>query len=235
MFLFREFLDNLHLRVEEADGRLDNADGLVVDLAGVDLAGRALEHSGKVKTEVLRVHLGREGVSQGLALASGNGDAIALGGEVAQDDGDLRRAGDIDGGGEGAADNQDLDGLWLLVVDVENGAGGVAVDELDAEDLCLREGGGDVDVNVGGLLLVGVLDLFLDCFDLEGLLVGVCWFGVVCLTYGNALRDLSDRADGVECRQSKGSEFQGDHVAWQVWFGGGEVESNGWWWWGCLD
>jgi hypothetical protein len=62
-----------------------------------------------------------------------------------------------------------------LVVDIEDGAGGVAVDELDAEDLCIREGGGDVDVDVGGLLLAGVLDLFLyalDLFDLDEVLVG---------------------------------------------------------------
>jgi hypothetical protein len=62
-----------------------------------------------------------------------------------------------------------------LVVDIEDGAGGVAVDELDTEDLCIGEGGGDVDVDVGGLLLAGVLDLFLyalDLFDLDVVSVG---------------------------------------------------------------
>jgi hypothetical protein len=40
-------------------------------------------------------------------LAGGDGDAIALGGQVAQDGRDLRRAGDIDGSGKRATDDQD--------------------------------------------------------------------------------------------------------------------------------
>jgi hypothetical protein len=158
-----------HLRVEPADGRLNNADGLVVDLAGVDLAGGALEHRGEVQAQVLGVHLGRERVGESLLLARGNADAVFLRGEVLED------CGLVGLGGERAADNHDLDGLGLLVVDIEDGASRVAVDELDAEDLCIREGGGDVDVDVGGLLLAGVLDLFLyalDLFDLDEVLVG---------------------------------------------------------------
>jgi len=145
-----------HLRVEPADGSLNNADGLIVDLASVDLAGSALEHGGEVQAQVLRVHLGREGVGEGFLLARGNANAELLRGEVPED------LGLVGLGGERAADNQDLDGLGLLVVDIEDGAGGVAVDELDAEDLCVREGGGDVDVDVGRLLLAGVLNLLLD-------------------------------------------------------------------------
>ena len=155
----------LHLRVEPAHGSLDDADSLVVNLASVNLAGGGLEHSGKVQAKVLRVHLSRERVSEGLVLAGRDGDAIALGGQVAQDGRDLRRAGDIDGSGERATDDQDLDGLGFLVVHVEDSACGVAVDELDAEDLCLRESGLNVDVDVGSLLLAGVLDVVLDTLD----------------------------------------------------------------------
>lgn len=157
------------MRVEPANGSLDNADGLVVNLAGVDLTGGALEHGGEVQAQVLGVHLGREGVGEGLLLAGGDADAVFLGGEVLED------LGLVGLGGERAADDQDLDGLGLLVVDIEDGAGGVAVDELDAKDLCLGEGGGDVDVEVGCLLLEGVFDgLFdaLDLFDLGLVLVG---------------------------------------------------------------
>jgi hypothetical protein len=158
-------LESLHLRVEPAHVSLNNADSLVVDLAGVDLAGGGLEHGGEVQAQVLRVHLGCERVGESLVLAGRDGDAIALGGQVAQDGRDLRRAGDIDGSGERATDDQDLDGFGFLVVDVEDGAGGVAVDELDTEDLCLREGGLDVDIDVGCLLLAGVLDVVLDTLD----------------------------------------------------------------------
>lgn len=97
----------LHLRVEPAHGSLDDADSLVVDLTSVDLAGGTLEHSGDVQAEILRVHLSRERVREGLVLAGGDGDAIALGGQVAQDGRDLRRAGDIDRSGERATDDQD--------------------------------------------------------------------------------------------------------------------------------
>jgi hypothetical protein len=155
----------LHLRVEPAHGSLDDTDSLVVDLASVDLAGGGLEHGGDVQAQVLRVHLSRERVGESLVLAGRDGDAIALGGQVAQNGRDLGRAGDIDGSGEGATNDQNLDGLGFLVVDVEDGAGGVAVDELDAEDLCLREGGLNVDVDVGRLLLAGVLDVVLDTLD----------------------------------------------------------------------
>lgn len=169
---------NLHLRIEPANRRLNNADSLVVDLTSVDLACSALQHGGEVQAQVLRVHLSRERVCESLALAGGDRDAIALGGEVAEDGRDLRRARDVYGSGERAANDQDLDGLGLLVVDVEDGTGGVAVHELDAEDLCLREGGGNVDIDVGRGLGRGVLDLLLDTldvFDLVAALALGCW------------------------------------------------------------
>jgi hypothetical protein len=159
-----------HLWVEPANGSLNNADGLVVDLAGVDLAGGALEHCGEVQAQVLGVHLGRERVGEGFLLACRDADAVLLGGEVLED------LGLVGLGGEGAADDHDLDGLGLLVVHIEDGAGGVAIDELHAEDLCVGEGGGDVDIEVGCLLLAGVLDLLfdaLDLFDLRLVSVGV--------------------------------------------------------------
>jgi hypothetical protein len=157
---------SLHLRVKPGQRCLNDADSLVVDLLGVDLASCALQHGGDVQAQVLRVHLGRERVGESLFLASGDGDAIALGGQVAQDSGNLRRAGDIDGSGKRATNDQDLDGLGLLVVDIEDGAGRAAVDELNAKDFCVREGGLDVDVDVGSLLLAWVLDVVFDTLDI---------------------------------------------------------------------
>jgi hypothetical protein len=165
------------------------------------------------------VHLGREGVGEGLLLAGGDADAVFLGGEVLED------LGLVGLGGERAADDQDLDGLGLLVVDIEDGAGGVAVDELDAKDLCLGEGGGDVDVEVGCLLLEGVFDgLFdaLDLFDLGLVLVGGWWLMSVALaTYLDALSILSDGAQDLACRKGDGCELERDHFC--VW--------NGFFWW----
>ena len=197
-----------HLRVEPADRSLNNADGLVVNLASVDLAGGALEDGGEVQAQVLGVHLGRERVGKGLLLACGDADAVFLGGEVLED------LGLVGLGGERAADDQDLDGLGLLVVDIEDGAGGVAVDELDAEDLCLREGGGDFDIEVGSLLLGRVLDLLLDALDLVDLgLVSVVGWSLksVLATYLDALSTLSDGTQDLACREGDGSEFERNH------------------------
>ena len=52
---------------------------------------------------------------------------------------------------KGAADDGDGDGGGLVVGDVEDGASGVVVDEFDAEDFALREGGEDVDGESRGL------------------------------------------------------------------------------------
>lgn len=54
----------LHLGVEDAGGRLDNADSLVVGLKGVESILAVPDNGGKVELEVLGVHLGLEAVGQ---------------------------------------------------------------------------------------------------------------------------------------------------------------------------
>lgn len=115
------------------------------------------------------MHFCRKGIGQALALTSGDRDTIARGREVADNDRWVRSARHILRRQEGAADDEDADGLGLGVVDVEDCAGWVAVDELDAKDLGVGEGGLDVDLQVGRLKLAGVFDIvfeLLDVFDL---------------------------------------------------------------------
>lgn len=62
----------IHLRVEEAGRRFNNADGLIVHRDGVEGILMILQHRNKLQTHILGVHLGAEGVRHGLALACGD-------------------------------------------------------------------------------------------------------------------------------------------------------------------
>lgn len=157
---------NVHLRVEEAHRSLDDAYSLIVDLLGVYFALCALEYSRNAQRKILRVHLGRESVGQALALASWDGDAVARGGEVAQDDGWVGSAWHILRREEGTANDKDGDRLWLGVVHIEDCTGRVTIDQLDTKDLSVGEGGADVHLQGRRLELARVLDLFLELLDI---------------------------------------------------------------------
>ena len=150
----------IHLRVEDAGRGLDDGDGLVVGGESEEVVLLVLEHSHELQTDVLGMHLGREAVGQRLLLAGGDYQAIALAGEIAQD---VRLVASVLD--QRSADNGDGNGLGLLVVDGQAGLGRVAVDQLDAEDLRLREAGRDGDLQVGRLGLVALDNLV----DLVGL------------------------------------------------------------------
>ena len=151
---------SIHLWVKDAGGGLDDGDGLVVGGNGEEVVLLVLDHGDELQTEVLGVHLGGEAIGQRLLLAGGDLQAIALAGEVAQDLSLVALVLD-----QRAADNGDGDGLGLLVVDGQAGLGRVAVDQLDAEDLRLREAGGNGDLEIGRLGLAALNSLF----DLVGL------------------------------------------------------------------
>ena len=125
---------DLHLRVEDAVGPLDNSDSLVVGGDGEDGVLRVSQDSDELKTEVLGVHLGREGVGHSLLCASRDLDRVLLRSKVAQN---LELA--IDLLEQRATDDVHANGLWLIVGDGQAGLSGMAIDELDAEDLRLGE------------------------------------------------------------------------------------------------
>jgi hypothetical protein len=80
--------------------------------------------------------------------------AISCGRKVAEDDRRVRSARNANGRREGATDDQDADRRYLVVGNIEDGFRGVAIDQLHAEDLGLREGGTDVDGEGGSLTFV---------------------------------------------------------------------------------
>lgn len=74
----------IHLWVENAGRRLNNADRLIVHSDSVESIFAIFQNSYKLQTNILRVHLGGEAVGHSLRLASGNLDLVARSGQVTQ-------------------------------------------------------------------------------------------------------------------------------------------------------
>ena len=123
---------DLHLRVEDAVGPLDNSDSLVVGGDSEDGVLRVPQDSDELKTEVLGVHLGGEGVGHGLLCTGRDLDRVLLRSEVAQN---LKLA--IDLLEQRATHNVHANGLGLIVGDGQAGLSGMTIDKLNAEDLRL--------------------------------------------------------------------------------------------------
>jgi hypothetical protein len=142
----------VHLRVEKAGSRLDNADRLVVNgHSNLDVLA-VLQHGHKLQAQVTRVQVRGEGVGHRLLRTSRDLDCVLLRSQIADD---ARLSSDLLE--QRSANTGDENGRRLVVVDGEAGFGGMTVDELDAEDLRLRERDGDLDVDVWRLWLVGYL------------------------------------------------------------------------------
>lgn len=123
------------------------------------------------------MQLRSEAVWDRLRLARRNLQTNSCCGQVAHN---LRRVGSTGNSNrrdKRAADDGDSDRLRLLVGDLEDCARGMAIDQLDAEDLGLREGGADVDVQLGrldvGIICCGgcgggIVGYLFNLFDLGG-------------------------------------------------------------------
>ena len=127
---------NLHLRVEDAGGPLDDRDGLVIGGDSEDGVLRVPQDSDKLEAKVLGVQLGGESIRHGLLCASGDLNGVLLGSEVADN---LRLA--VGLLKKGATNDAHTNGLGFGVGDGQTSFGGMTVDELDAENLRLRERG----------------------------------------------------------------------------------------------
>jgi len=139
----------LHLRIEETRGSLNNRDGAIEGRIDVGHAELVLEDSSQVEGQVLGVHVDSEAVGGSLLLA-GRDQEVVLGGSQAAV-GSLVQ--------ERATDDVQVDGGGLVVGDGQDSVGRMSIDELDTEDLRVREGDRDVDIQFGSLLDIGVLYL----------------------------------------------------------------------------
>lgn len=87
------------------------------------------------------MHVGGEAEGQALLLSRGNLDGILVGGQVAND---ARRRSWIRSP-QAATDELNGDWVGLFVGEGEDGLGLLAIDQLDAKDLSIREAGFDCD------------------------------------------------------------------------------------------
>jgi hypothetical protein len=150
------------LGVKEASSRLHDSHSLVVDRHVVEAVFVVLQHGHELQTQILGVHVGGEGVGNGLLCTSRDLDRVLLRGEIADDtrlSSLLQR--------QRTANNGHAYGGGFTVGDGQAGFGGMAVDKLDAEDFRLREGDRDLDVQVGRL------GLLCDLFDLQRTIVSL--------------------------------------------------------------
>lgn len=134
---------DLHLRVEQASGPLNNGDSLVVGGDSKDGVLRVPQDSPELKTEISGVKVGGESVGHGLLGPSRDLNGVLLRSKVAHN---LGLA--IDFLRERATNNAHTNWLGLVVGDGQTGLGGMTVNQLDAEDLRLRERGRYLDIQV---------------------------------------------------------------------------------------
>jgi len=139
------------LRVEEAGGRLDDARRTAVSLDLEDLVGsRVADDGDQLDDDVLGHHVEDELEGQLVLLAGGDRDVVPDGSQVAEDGGGCGGVlGQRLGGLEHATDEGDVNWRLLVVGDLDQGLGDTAIDNLDAEDVGIREGRLDVGLELG--------------------------------------------------------------------------------------
>lgn len=153
-----------HLRVKYVGGRLDNAGHAIVSLDLEELALFIRNDSKELQANVLRHHVENEVERQGVRGTGRDRDVVTDRGQVAQDGGPARRlCGQWLRGHKHATNEGDVDGAIFVVGDLDQGLGRPAVDQLDAKDVRLGEGGLDYGFelcswrNLGAHALIGRL------------------------------------------------------------------------------
>jgi hypothetical protein len=211
----------LHLRVEEAGRRLDDAGGATVGLDLEDGALRPADDGEQLEDDVLGVHVEDEVEGQGLLLAGLDLGLVVDGRQVAQDAGAGGRAfGQRLGGEQTASHPRYRQRAIFLVGDLNQRLGRPAIDELDAEDVRVGEGGGDVRLQLR-LVLGGELGRILR----RGATLAVFARTPVCVSHKRILRgpkhaDLEtylcgsiggERANELQGEEREGRDLKGHH------------------------
>ena len=175
-------------------------------MSGVDHPSVILDDSSQVEGKILGVHLGSEAVSGSLLLASGDQDIIAADGQVAKSDRRVRGAGNARGSEERTSNVAKVDGGSLVVGNREDGVGRVAIDQLHTKDLRVGERNSYLDVQLGRLLLSGILNLLLDLGRLLASLVCMLMYLGSRVAY-----NLGQGGNGLEGKERECAELQRYH------------------------
>lgn len=163
---------DVHLWVKDTHRCFDYAHGLIKHHLRKHLALTILQDRCNVQPQILRVQLRRERVGQTLPLSCRDLHAISLRCQVAHDLRWIRGSRSIEQSGQRAADYLHGYGGGLVVGDIEDGAGGMVVDQFDPEDFGLWEGRADLDGEGRRLKFRFVAEFsafgdLLDVFDLK--------------------------------------------------------------------
>ena len=114
----------LHLRIEDASIRLDNADGLIKRRQSVWSPLAIGDHSRQIEFQILWLKLRSKIVADALALASGNLHVVPCGRQVTDYLWALLRK---RSGPKTTSNEGDADGFWLFVGKREESLGWVTV------------------------------------------------------------------------------------------------------------
>lgn len=142
---------DVHLRVEDASGSLNNTDSLIESLNLINRTRLTSHNCNNIEPQILGMEISCEAERQGLLLASRNLNIVSRMGEVA------------DHGGrwvstrcqwlqsrQRASNDGYVDRLGFMVREIEECLCRVPIYKLHAEDLGLWEGSGDRDGEIGG-------------------------------------------------------------------------------------
>ena len=143
---------NVHLGVEDAGRRLNDAGGAAVGLDLEDLALAIADNSEKIKLDILRLHVEKELEGKVLRLSSRDADIVAHSGQIAEDASHGRS---IFGQGLSGRQHPSNEGngnrLVIEVLHLDNGLGSAAIDKLHAEDVRVGECRSNVNLELGSL------------------------------------------------------------------------------------
>jgi hypothetical protein len=150
-----EKVEEDNLGVKEAGGSLNDGGRAIVDQNLVKGTGRVRNESLELDANLLRLHVLSEREGKLLLLAGGDLNVVLNGRQVADDAGVagavLRK---VLEGVQRARDERDLDGIGVLVGDLDDSLGRATVDKLDAENVGFRESG--LDLSLEGSLGSGI-------------------------------------------------------------------------------
>ena len=154
---------DVHLRIKEASRSLNNANSLIESLYLINRTSLTSHNRNDVESQILGVEIGCEAEWQCLLLASRNLNVISRMSQVADNGGgrvSARRQ--WLESGQCASDDCDVDGLGLIVREIEQCLCRVPIYKLHTKDLGLWKRGRDGDSKIG--CCWGRLKLF---FNLE--------------------------------------------------------------------
>lgn len=134
----------LHLGVEDAGIGLHNAHSAIEGLESEESALTVGQNGRNVETEILRVHLGSKGEADGFLRLGRNLETVPRSSQVANDLAVLIQI------PQASTEEVDGDRVWLIVGERNQSLRWAAVDELDTEDLRVRERGVHLDGEIRG-------------------------------------------------------------------------------------